>query len=86
MQMFTIEYAKDLRWVNSEHTTFDCVVKFLEFDQEMPFACLQSDKYAHSKELWQRAVAGEFGDIAEYVEYVSVATEPQPAVDGAQTL
>jgi hypothetical protein len=83
--MFTVEYAKDLTWSNPEHTTFDCVAKFAEFSEEIPFACVQSDKYAHSQELWQRATAGEFGSIAEYVE-VQPATEPQPVVAGAQTL
>jgi hypothetical protein len=86
--MFTIEYAKDLKWVNPEHTTFDCVVKFAEFNEEMNFACMQLDPYEHSQALWVRGNAGEFGPIAEYVEYVD-NREPapdQPVAAGVQIL
>jgi len=84
--MFTVQTVKNLQWVNPEHTTFDCVVKFAEFEEEMCFACTQTDSYQHSQEIWSRGLAGEFGSIAEYVEYVVEAAPDQPSVSGAQTL
>lgn len=84
--MFTLQYAKNLQWSNPEHTTFDCIVKWEEFSEEHPYGCMQSDHHAHTQELWQRVTAGEFGSIAEYVDQTLAATEPQPQVDGAQTL
>lgn len=84
--MFTVESVTNLSWSNPEHTQFDCVAKFAEFDEPMPFGCNASDTYAHSQEIWGRALAGEFGAIAEYVEPTLDTNQPQPEVSGAQTL
>lgn len=65
--MYTVQYAKDLKWNEPEHTSFDCVVKYQEFDRELPATINAQDTYAHIKELWARGTAGEFGEIAEYV-------------------
>jgi len=83
--MFNLEYAKNFQWTNPEHTAFDCVVKWVEFNEEHNYGCFQSDAYAHAIDLWGRATAGEFGEIAEYIDSMD-ATEPQPQVIGAQTL
>lgn len=80
--------VRDLKWLNQEHTAFDCIVDF-ETLGEVPFGCFQTDPYPHTQDIWARGLAGEFGVIAEYVEPVQPvieATEPQPVVDGAQTL
>lgn len=69
--MFTVQYAKNLQWANLEHTSFICDVKFLEMGNEVPFNCLQNEEYTHSKDLWERATAGEFGTIAEFVAPIS---------------
>ena len=44
-------------------------------DADVPFAASPNDPEAHGRELYQRAIAGEFGPIAEYV-----APPPAPAV------
>ena len=61
----TIEYAKNLIWCDVEHTRFNCIVKYKEFDRELPSTVAPEDEYAHIPELWQRGLAGEFGPIAE---------------------
>ena len=66
--MFTIDYVKDLIWKNAEHTTFSCLVKYEEFNEEHPTGVNATDTYAHIREIWTKGIAGEYGTIAEYVE------------------
>ena len=65
LKNFTIEYAKDLRWHDAEHTMFNCTVKYAEIDRELPCSATPQDEYSHIEQLWQRGLAGEFGTIAE---------------------
>jgi hypothetical protein len=64
---YTIESVKDLKWVNTEKTIFDCIVKFNTFNEEIPFTVNPDDFYQHSIDLWEKANAGEYGTIADYV-------------------
>jgi hypothetical protein len=85
--MFTVEYVKDLKWCNAEHTMFDCVVKYTEFSEEMPSGINATDPYAHINEIWTKANAGEYGVIAEYVPPPEPEVlENQPTTEGTQTL
>lgn len=89
--MFTIEYAKNLQWVNPEHTAFECVVKYEEFNEEMPCGVSPNDDYAHIQELWTKGNAGEYGAIAEYVPpeippIPEIAPEQEPISEGIQNL
>ena len=84
--MLTAEYVKDLKWANAEHTAFECVVKYVEFEDEHPSGITSNDIYVHTQEIWTKGNAGEYGVIAEYVSPEVVAAENQPTVDGAQTL
>ncbi len=65
--MFTIEYVKDLQWSNTEHTVFSCVVKYQEFEEELPTGVDATDPYQHIQEIWARGIVGDYGQIAEYV-------------------
>lgn len=85
--MFTIQSVKNIVWASPDHEHFMCMVKFEEFDEELPFGCLSSDPLPHVQELWTRVTSGEFGPIAEYSEpELPPADQPQPEVSGAQTL
>lgn len=70
--MFTVEYAKDLKWDNVEHTNFTCVVKYAEFNEEHPAGVNATDTYAHIQELWAKGNAGVYGEIQEYVAPIVV--------------
>jgi len=72
--MFTIEYVKDMKWCDAEHTFFECTVKYAEFNEEHPSGINGTDPYAHIKEIWTKGNAGEYGPIAEYV----APPEPEP--------
>ena len=90
--MFTVEYVKDLQWIDAEHTLFSCVVKYAEFNEEHPSGINATDSYAHIQEIWAKGNAGEYGVIAEYVpppepepvEIIAAPVENQPATHGTQ--
>lgn len=90
--MFTVEYVKDLKWENAEHTLFSCVVKYEEFNEEHPSGINGTDPYAHIQEIWTKGNAGEYGIIAEYVPppeppvIESAPQDQQPNSSGTQTL
>lgn len=85
--MFTIEYVKNLRWANAENTAFDCVVKYAEFNEEMPSGINGIDPYAHIQEIWTKGNAGEYGVIAKYIPPPVVEIpENQPTTEGTQEL
>lgn len=85
--MFTIQDIKNPRWANAEHTLLECDVKFAEQGDYLPFgASIEGDQYPHTKEVFDRAAAEEFGPITEYVAPEVVAAQNQPTVEGAQTL
>lgn len=64
--MFTVQYVKNLEWQDAEHTMFSCVVKYEEFNEEVPAGINATDPYAHIHEIWEKGLAGEYGEIAEY--------------------
>lgn len=81
--MFTLEYANNPVWHNAEGTSIHLTVKFAEFNEEFPFAANSYDSMPHGVDLYNRAKAGEFGEIAPYVP----PPEPvQPISSGTQTL
>ena len=85
--MFTVEYVKDMKWCDAEHTFFECVVKYAEFNEEMPAGINATDPYAHINEIWTKANAGEYGPIAEYEPPAPIEAAPdQPNANGVQTL
>jgi hypothetical protein len=83
--MLTIEHAHSPAYANKEGTCIALQVKFAEFNEEMPFGAASYDCMAYGVELYNRALAGEFGPIEAFVD-VAEAIEPQPVSNGAQTL
>jgi hypothetical protein len=72
--MFTLEYAKNPKFVNAEGNCIELIVKWEEFNEEMPFGASPLDCEAHGRELFERAKTGEFGEVAPYVP----PSEPTP--------
>lgn len=56
----------NLRWANPEGTLIDCDVEFASLGP-VPFTASAADSAPHSVEIFNRAVAGDFGPIADYV-------------------
>ena len=61
--------VRNCKWGNAEHTSIECEVNFDDIQDEefSPFGANPLDHYEHGREIFARAVAGEFGEIAEYV-------------------
>lgn len=69
--------VKNLQWANAEHTAINCDVDFDDLREELvPFTAVASGDYEHSHQIFAECVAGQYGEIAEYVapvvpEYVA---------------
>lgn len=63
-----MNYSKveNVAWADQAHTTITCDVTFEKWGK-LPFTPHPDDVEPHSVEIWNRIMAGEFGDIAEYV-------------------
>ena len=81
--MLTLEYATAPVFGNAEGTNVMLQVKFAEFNEVMPFGATSYDPMPYGVELYNRAVAGEFGPIAPFVPFEE---QDQPTTQGAQTL
>ena len=81
--MFTLEYANTPVYGNVEGTNIQLIVKWEEFNKEMPFSATSYDTMPHGVALYSRAKAGEFGEIAPYVAPLE---EEQPVTTGSQNL
>lgn len=86
--MFTLEYANTPVYGNAEGTNIQLIVKWEEFNEEMPFAATTYDPMPHGVDLYNRAKLGEFGEIAPYVppQVSANAANNQPATTGSQEL
>jgi len=87
--MLTIEDVKNLVWSSAENKSFDCEVKYAEFNEAHITTVTGDDTYSHMQELWSKANSGAYGQIASYVaplESESIADLPQPSTTGAQEL
>jgi hypothetical protein len=81
--MLTIEYAQNPAYADADGTCVSLLVKFAEFAEELPFGATPHDPMPYGVELYNRAIAGEFGPIAPFV---APPAQDQPLTQGAQTL
>jgi len=65
--MLTIESAHRPAYFDAAGTVITLQVKFTELESEVPFGATPTDPEAHGRDLYARAVAGEFGPVAPYV-------------------
>ena len=66
---YEIARARNPKWVDENHNMIDLEVDFAPLDEEwLPYTCSPTDVVAHSRELYRRAVAGDFGIIADEIE------------------
>lgn len=82
--MLTVESVSNPIYSSEDGTCIVLQVKFEEFDEVHSFGATPYDAMPYGVELYNRAIAGEFGSIAPFP--VHAATESQPVVSGAQTL
>ena len=73
-------YAKNSAWSNRSKTFINLVVRFEEIDEELPFTASSNDVEEHGRDIFTRAVAGEFGSIAEFEPVEPTIEEVSQAV------
>jgi hypothetical protein len=77
----------NIQWANAEHTAINCDVNFDDLSEELvPFTALASGDYEHSHQIFAECVAGNYGEIAEYVAPVFPEYTPPPAPTKEQLL
>lgn len=83
--MVTLEYAKNPIYGTPDGECINLIVKWQEFNEEHPFSATSYDPMPHGVALFNRAKAGEFGEVGAYVPDPSVAHN-QPISSGSQIL
>lgn len=76
--MFTLEYAKNPIWNNAEFTAILLIIKWEEFNEEMPFSATAWDAEPWGVDLFNRAKDGEFGEVAQFVEFIAPTIDFEP--------
>jgi len=63
---FTITAARNPQWVDSNHNRIDLEVNFAELEEEwLPYTSDPNDVCEHSRTLYSKAVAGDYGQVSE---------------------
>lgn len=59
--------VKNPQWANPEKTAINCEVNFSHIAEEfVPFTATPDDFYAHGREIYDLALSGQIGEIADY--------------------
>jgi len=61
-----LKYANNPKWADQAHTVIDLTVRFEEIDEDLPFSATPNDTEEHGRDIYARALADEFGVIAEW--------------------
>jgi hypothetical protein len=69
MTQRTIVSVSNPRWSNASQTMLDADVLFAELEAlgPVPFTATDNADTPHGQEIWDNALAGEYGEIAEFV-------------------
>lgn len=62
----TITNAMQPTWMNAEHTLLNLLVKFEHLCGVVTFTASSTDIEPHGRLIFERAAAGEYGEVAEY--------------------
>lgn len=62
-----IRQCKSPQWSNPEHSAIDVQVEWAErLGMIMPFTASRDDVAVHGRELFDRIISGEFGEVKEF--------------------
>lgn len=76
--MRTVKSARSAQWSDADHTVIDLLVVFEELEQafgEIPFTAMSTASEDFVKAIYDNAVKGDYGPIADYVPVVVSADE-----------
>ena len=67
MEFKTYSSVRNPKWVNTQNTRIVCEVNFDHIGEDwVEFECVASGDYPHTHEIYERCVAGDFGEVAAY--------------------
>jgi len=70
--------VKNPQWANVEQTIINCEVNFNHLNDEfVPFTADPTDSMEYSKTIFDECVAGQYGEVTEYVA-PSIPPAPLP--------
>jgi hypothetical protein len=84
--MLTFQYAKNPSFASEDKSIISLTVKFAEYNEELPFGATNYDTYEYGRNIYQRALAGEFGEVGAFAAPSVEASPNQPQTTGSQTL
>jgi len=84
--MLTFESAHSPAYAAEDGSCISLMVKFAEFNEELPFGATPHDPHDHGRNIYERAVAGEFGEIVPFVAPSTESGQNQPSTQGSQNL
>jgi hypothetical protein len=61
------EYVKDPVYLSQDGSAVLCVVKFVDFKEEVPFNATNYDVEEHGRKIHQELISGVYGPIAPFV-------------------
>ncbi|MEG2039678.1 MAG: hypothetical protein RR068_01015 [Hafnia sp.] len=67
---------KNMNFVNEEQSAINLIADIDGVGEELPFTANSTDVMDYGRELYQRAINGDFGEIVEYVAPVEVESKP----------
>lgn len=77
----TYTNARNPQWGNAAQTYIDLEINFDHLDDEyVPFTANPLDNEAHGVEIYNRAVAGDFGTVADYTPPADITGEDAMAM------
>lgn len=77
----TVNSARNPQWANTAQTAINLEVDFDELDEQyVPFTATSYDSMDYGVDIYNRAVAGEFGEIADFVAPANYTGEKALAV------
>jgi hypothetical protein len=63
-----IEHVREIKWSNKNLDAIDCIVKFDKIETEIPFTAKSNDVEQHGRDLYNKIVSGEYGEIDEFID------------------
>jgi hypothetical protein len=71
---------KNQIYANAENTQINCIVKFDEILEYVPFTASSNDPMDYGRELYAQLVAGQWGQIAPYISPAAPIMDPAKQV------
>jgi len=63
--LLNLVYANNPQWSDNQRQKINLVVRFAEISEDLPFTADPNDSADHGRDIFSRAVAGEFGVVAD---------------------